>query len=71
MSRKSDIFEIGDMLALSKLTEWDAVEAAYDLGRAAQIDADAKRLAYGGVAPLHDVAKRLRARVRKLTGDTK
>ena len=78
MSRKSDIsqacrvYEARRTPTVHSSIQMDdalygALEAAYDLGRAAQAEADSQRVAYGEITPLRDIAKRLRARVRKLT----
>lgn len=75
MSRKSDIetawqVHQGESSPFSA-SMYRVVQVAYDLGRAAQAEKDAKWMTAGVKWRAYNVAKRLRARVRTLTGDTK
>ena len=71
MSRKSDI-ELARKLYedLPRHARHHAIEAAYDLGRAAQAEKDARSTrGYFVHYELCGIAKRLRAKVRKAAGD--
>lgn len=71
MSRKSDISQAeqvfwSDKFATAQTAIIPALEAAYDLGRAAQADRDTNICVIHKIGELGRLAKRLRAKVRKM-----